>query len=199
MARSPNANTLPIQVTQPQSPLDCDDPYPGKKHHHHPNPRPLLNTTSHRPPQHQSQFPLTLSPLAECDYNQRLPTDPGQHLHRLLPNKRSLFASVFALGSSGLGILRWATGHWLPDLNQLLHSPATLAYLLCSTLVGAAVTYVYGGTDNPRINTVVRAGLQLSGLALMYSGMWTHVGAFAAAAATAVLGHVVVPGIARWV
>ncbi|MEW5303137.1 MAG: hypothetical protein WDW36_005859 [Sanguina aurantia] len=116
---------------------------------------------------------------------------------RLLPNKRSLLASALALGSSGLGILRWATGHWLPDLDQLLHSPATLAYLLCSTLVGAAVTYVYGGTDNPRINTVVRAGLRLLGMALMYTGMWTHVGAFAAAAATAVLGHVMVPSISR--
>lgn len=93
--------------------------------------------------------------------------------------------------------MRWATGHWLPAPVQVVNSKFTLLYLVCSSLVGAAVTYVYGGTDNPRINTVVRAFLQLLGVMLMYAGMWTHLGAFASAAATLVLGHLVVPHFRR--
>lgn len=114
-----------------------------------------------------------------------------------MPHKRHLVASAVALGSGGLAVVRWLTGHWLPSIYLLLHSKWFLAYLGASGFVGAAVTYVYGGTDNPRINTVVQAGLQLGGVLLLAYGTWTQVGVTAVAVVALLLGHYVVPRVAR--
>ncbi|KAG2499846.1 hypothetical protein HYH03_002137 [Edaphochlamys debaryana] len=104
---------------------------------------------------------------------------------RQMPGRRSLAATAAIMGSSSWALLRWLTGHWLPSAYALLHNRALLAYLGLAGLVGAALTYLYGGTENPKLNTVVRVGLQLLGLVLLYGGTWTQPAVFMALVAAA--------------
>lgn len=82
--------------------------------------------------------------------------------------------TAVALGGSSLALLKWITGHWTPSLLTLLHSKWFLMYLSISSLLGSAVTYYYGGTDNIKLNNLVRVGLWLLALIAIYFGSWTH-------------------------
>ncbi|EFJ52140.1 hypothetical protein VOLCADRAFT_86990 [Volvox carteri f. nagariensis] len=108
-------------------------------------------------------------------------------LARQMPGRRSMAATAMLLGSSSWGILRWLTGYWLPSGYALLHNRLLLAYLVVMGLLGAAVTYMYGGVENTRLNTVLRVGLQLFGFLLIYMGTWTCSSLYAAVVAVALL------------
>ncbi|GLC38968.1 hypothetical protein PLESTB_000466600 [Pleodorina starrii] len=92
---------------------------------------------------------------------------------RQMPGRRSMATAAMMLGSSSWALLRWLTGYWLPSAYALLHNRWLLAYLVISGLFGAAITYLYGGVENTKLNTLIRVGLQLLGLLLLYSGTWT--------------------------
>ncbi|GFR41043.1 hypothetical protein Agub_g1476 [Astrephomene gubernaculifera] len=94
-------------------------------------------------------------------------------LARQMPGRRSMSIAATLMGSSSWAVVRWLTGHWLPSTYALLHNRWLLGYLAMSSLFGAAVTYLYGGVENAKLNTLMRVGLQLLGLLLMYMGMWT--------------------------
>ncbi|PNH12374.1 Ferredoxin-A [Tetrabaena socialis] len=106
---------------------------------------------------------------------------------RQVPGRRSMATTAMVLGSSSWALLRWLTGYWLPSLYALLHNRWLLAYLATSGLLGAALTYLYGGVENTKLNTLMRIGLQLLGVLLFYSGTWTLPSVFAAAVGLAVV------------
>lgn len=72
-------------------------------------------------------------------------------LFRLVPNRRGLAATAALLGSSSWAVLRWVTGQWMPSAYTLLHNRWFLGYVAASGLLGAAVTYLYGSVDNPKV------------------------------------------------
>ncbi|KXZ56747.1 hypothetical protein GPECTOR_1g673 [Gonium pectorale] len=119
-------------------------------------------------------------------------------LGRQMPGRRSMATSAMLLGSSSWALLRWLTGHWLPSAYSLLHNRWLLGYLAVSGLVGSAMTYLYGGVEHPKINTLMRVGLQLLGVLLMYTGMWTLPAVFASLLGL-VVGLKVVRGVTPFV
>eukprot|EP00798_Chlamydomonas_sp_ICE-L_P007982 gene7982-1199_t len=76
-------------------------------------------------------------------------------LIRSTPYKRQVTAAAAVLGTSGMAALRWATGQWLPSIEQLIHNQYVAGYVLASAAIGAAIT------------------LRLLSLVLVYHGTWT--------------------------
>eukprot|EP00891_Asterochloris_glomerata_P001352 jgi/Astpho2/1352/Aster-06215 len=87
---------------------------------------------------------------------------------RSLPNKKSMMAAFALFGSSFTTLMRCFFGRWVPSWRQLLHSKAVQGYLLLSGLVGGAVTYYYDDDRNVKLQKLLRAGLMLIGLGLVY-------------------------------
>ncbi|KAG2442544.1 hypothetical protein HXX76_002630 [Chlamydomonas incerta] len=101
-------------------------------------------------------------------------------ISRQVPGRRSLVTTAMLLGSTSWGLLRWSTGYWVPSLYTLAHNRVVLGVAGSFGLLGAALTYLYGNVDNPKINTLVKLGLQLLGLGLLWAGTWTQPPVFAA-------------------
>ncbi len=120
---------------------------------------------------------------ATCLHRPRSPTHLLSHTHRQLPGRRSLATTSMLLGSSSWAVVRWLTGSWLPSLYTFIHNRWLLAYVTVMGLLGAALTYLYGGVENTKLNTLMRVGLQLLGLLLLYAGTWTQPAVFGAAVA----------------
>lgn len=157
------------------------------------HPQPLQATGMHAPGPHHQHSPHTApAPLP--------PTHPFTHTHRQLPGRRSLATTTMLLGSSSWAVVRWLTGSWLPSLYTFIHNRWLLAYVTVMGLLGAALTYLYGGVENTKLNTLMRVGLQLLGLLLLYAGTWTQPAVFGAAVAAVLLAkaaRVVAPLVSR--
>lgn len=97
------------------------------------------------------------------------------------------------MGGTGLTLLRWLYGYWLPPLSTLLRSRLALAYVLSSLLTGAAVTYYYDDRSNAKLNTIIRSALQLLGLYCVYHSAWTLPELAAAAVAGLVAVRLLLP------
>ncbi len=78
-----------------------------------------------------------------------------------MPHKRKVAIALSAMGSTGLGVLRWLTGQWIPSWAQLSQNPIFQGYVVASALLGAALTFWFDDRKNPKLNTLinVRGGL----------------------------------------
>jgi hypothetical protein len=88
-------------------------------------------------------------------------------IYKSMPHKKKLLAIFAMLGSSAAATARWVFGTWLPSTAQILQNPLTLGYFFFSGLAGLAFTYYFNDVANHKINTILRVGLQLVGLALV--------------------------------
>lgn len=88
-------------------------------------------------------------------------------LYKSMPHKKKLLAIFAMLGSSAAATARWVFGTWLPSTAQILQNPLTMSYFFFSGLAGLAFTYYFNDVANHKINTILRVGLQLVGLALV--------------------------------
>jgi hypothetical protein len=80
-----------------------------------------------------------------------------------VPGRRSLFTTALLLGSSSWGVLRWLTGYWLPSPAALLSNKLLMGFMTGFGLLGAALTYLYGGTDNPKARCAsMKGGMPLT-------------------------------------
>ncbi|GAX82984.1 hypothetical protein CEUSTIGMA_g10411.t1 [Chlamydomonas eustigma] len=100
-------------------------------------------------------------------------------LMRVVPHKRKVAVALSITGSTGMAVLRWFTGQWLPSWAQLSQNPFFQAYLAASVLVGAALTYWFDDRRNPKLNTLILVALRIGSLALVYFSTWMMPLAFA--------------------
>lgn len=90
-------------------------------------------------------------------------------LARQTPNKKSMAAAFAFFGSSLSGLVRYLFGRWIPSWQQLIHNKLAWAYLVLSGLSGAAITYYYDDEGNLKLLNILKYGLMLMGLGLVYN------------------------------
>ena len=100
-------------------------------------------------------------------------------VHRHVPYKRTAGVALGVMGTSGMAVARWLTGHWIPSWTQLSQNPVFQAYVLASALMGAGLSYWFDDRTNPKLNTLILAALRTAALALVYYGTWVMPVAFA--------------------
>ncbi|KAK2078038.1 hypothetical protein QBZ16_003906 [Prototheca wickerhamii] len=88
-------------------------------------------------------------------------------VYRAFPHKKRLAALAGLLGSGFWAAVRFTCGTWLPALHQLARNPLVIAYVGLSAVTGLVVTYWFNDAANPKVDTVLRVGLQAGGLALV--------------------------------
>ena len=98
---------------------------------------------------------LSSAPCAASLTPFRLALTPPWPPFRFVPYKRSVAIGLSAMGSTGLAVLRWLTGHWLPSWAHLSQNPIFQGYVVLSALLGAALTYYFDDRSNPKLNTLI--------------------------------------------
>ncbi|KAL3144980.1 hypothetical protein ABBQ32_003484 [Trebouxia sp. C0010 RCD-2024] len=89
-------------------------------------------------------------------------------LARMTPNKKSMAAAFAVFGSSISGLVRWLFGRWVPSWHQLVYNKLVWAYVFLSGLTGMALTYYYDDEHNLKLLNILKYGLMLLGLGLVY-------------------------------
>lgn len=79
---------------------------------------------------------------------------------RLVPHKKTMATVMAAAGSSGMALLRWLTGQWLPSWHQLIRNRFFAIYLVLSAAIGATATYIYDDRNNYKVNVVIKVGVR---------------------------------------
>lgn len=87
---------------------------------------------------------------------------------RMTPNKKSMVAAFAFFGSSISGIVRYFFGRWVPSWHQLIHNKLVWAYVVLSGLSGMALTYYYDNEGNVKLLNILKYGLMLLGIGLVY-------------------------------
>jgi len=88
-------------------------------------------------------------------------------LYRSLPQRRSFVVGSLFFGSTIAAAIRYIFGTWIPSFHQLIRNPIVLGYTALSAMMGLAMTYYFNDTSNRKINTMLRVGLQVSGLVML--------------------------------
>ncbi|DBA86672.1 hypothetical protein WJX77_004815 [Trebouxia sp. C0004] len=89
-------------------------------------------------------------------------------LARMTPNKKSMAAVFAVFGSSVSGLVRYLFGRWIPSWQQLVYNKLAWAYVFLSGLSGAALTYYYDDEGNVKLLNILKYGLMLVGLGLVF-------------------------------